>query len=109
MYPLPQVLGKNSREHWEYTYKGYDPNGNLTEVQQKQYLSVNGIQQTATYDVREMYYNGNQLRAIARRDTPDKPMGVIRPTTCWYDGNGNLVKDLTRNISRIEYNPLTLR
>ena len=35
-------------------------------------------------------------------------MGVIRPTTCWYDGNGNLVKDLTRNISRIEYNPLNL-
>ena len=108
MYPLPQVLGKNNREHWEYTYKGYDPNGNLTEVQLKQYLSTNGIPQTVTYDVREMYYNGNQLRAIARRDTPDKPMGVIRPTTCWYDGNGNLVKDLTRNISRIEYNPLNL-
>ena len=51
-------------------------NGNLTEVQLKLYLSVNGIQQAATYDVREMYYNGNQLRALARRDAPDRPAGA---------------------------------
>ena len=107
-WPAMQVAGRQREDFREYTYKGYDHNGNLTEVQLKLYQSVNGIQQAATYDVREMYYNGNQLRAIARRDTPDKPMGVIRPTTCWYDGNGNLVKDLTRNISRIEYNPLNL-
>ena len=107
-WPAMQVAGRQRKDCWEYTCGGYDHNGNMREVQLKQYQNVNGIPQTPVYNVREMGYIGNRLRTLARRDTPDRPAGVMLPTLCEYDGNGNMVKDLTRNISHIEYNPLNL-
>ena len=62
-----------------------------------------------------MNYSGNQLLNVEDTGTTpslsmsmDFKNGMSQGMECFYDSNGNLVKDLNKGISRIEYNVLNL-
>ncbi|WP_299222924.1 DUF6443 domain-containing protein [uncultured Aquimarina sp.] len=83
----------------------YDPNGNI------QYVKRNG--QSGAIDILTYDYgseNGNQVVSITDNGAVDK--GFIDGNTATddyeYDANGNMIKDLNKNINSITYNHLDL-
>lgn len=90
----------------------YDKHGNMLS------LSRHGNVGTSTYGIVDdltLGYNGNQLVSVEDKGTnPSLSMsmdfkdGSHSAVEYSYDGNGNMVKDLNKGISRIEYNFLNL-
>ncbi|PWH83981.1 hypothetical protein DIS18_05385 [Algibacter marinivivus] len=84
----------------------YDANGNIQGLARKNQTNTIIDNLDYTYD------NGNQLLAI--NDTSNSTDGFNNGTTGTstgdydYDVNGNLIKDLNKNITNIEYNHLDL-
>ncbi|WP_109301137.1 DUF6443 domain-containing protein [Aquimarina sp. AU474] len=83
----------------------YDVNGNIKHVKRN---GQNGIIDNLRYQYGSI--NGNQLKAIT--DTGNVTQGFTDGNTTGddyeYDSNGNLIKDLNKGISLIEYNHLDL-
>ncbi len=92
----------------------YDKHGNMTS------LLRNGRTGASTFGVIDnltMTYNGNQLKkvedaiadaSITLSESMDFKNGSTAATEYFYDRNGNLIKDLNKGISNIEYNSLNL-
>lgn len=93
-------------------FYSYDKHGNMLS------LNRHGNIGTSTYgavDDLTLRYNGNQLISVEDKGTnPTLSMlmdfkdGSHESVEYSYDGNGNMVKDLNKGISRIEYNSLNL-
>ncbi|RXP46196.1 hypothetical protein EC396_14395 [Lutibacter sp. HS1-25] len=90
---------------FEVIVNGYDYNGNISGLKRRK-------TSTSFIDDLTYYYdtgNGNQLMKIEDASTSE---GFINGNTnsndYAYDDNGNLTKDLNKNISLIEYNHLDL-
>ena len=101
--------GTSLTSNWlkfEESISGYDHNGNITGVTRKGLSAGTLIDNlTYTYDTG----NGNQLMKIADAATTDGfKNGTNTGDDYDYDENGNLIKDLNKNISLIEYNHLDL-
>ncbi|MCM1869090.1 DUF6443 domain-containing protein, partial [Bacteroides ovatus] len=94
------------------TSYSYDKHGNILS------LTRHGNIGTTTYGVIDnliMGYDGNQLVSVEDKGTnPSLSMsmdfrdGSHESVEYAYDGNGNMVKDLNKGISMIEYNSLNL-
>ena len=94
------------------TSYSYDKHGNMLN------LTRHGNIGTTTYGVIDdliMSYDGNQLVSVEDKGTnPSLSMsmdfrdGSHESVEYAYDGNGNMVKDLNKGISMIEYNSLNL-
>lgn len=112
---IPPVLaqdtsGSNSNRY--NTQYSYDCMGNITS------LSRNGLLDDGSYgliDDLTLTYDGNQLMAVS--DDGDDPSynnawnfmdGSDSEIEYEYDANGNVTKDLNRNILSIQYNTLNL-
>ena len=93
----------------EYTY---DKMGNITTMKR------NGLQDGGTYgliDNLNFSYTGNHMTKV--EDSASDPTysgafsfmdGASQSNEYTYDGNGNMTKDLNKNISSIQYNLLNL-
>ena len=91
---------------------GYDKMGNILGLKRYGQTSATG------YDVIDdlsLSYAGNRLKKVADRSgTPafnngfEFKDGIDLPTEYEYDENGNLTKDLNKNITAIQYNCLNL-
>ena len=81
---------------------GYDKNGNITGLQRYN----NGT----LVDNLSYTYNGNQLTKVedATGNATGFTNGASQTNEYTYDHNGNLTKDLNKNISNIQYNSLNL-
>lgn len=91
---------------FEESIAGYDHNGNITGLTRKG-LSTGALidNLTYTYDTG----NGNQLMNIVDTATIDGfKNGTNTGEDYDYDDNGNLIQDLNKNISLIDYNHLDL-
>ncbi|MCM1757668.1 RHS repeat domain-containing protein [Bacteroides ovatus] len=94
------------------TSYSYDKHGNMLN------LTRRGNIGTSTYGVIDdlvLSYDGNQLVSVEDKGTnPSLSMsmdfrnGSHESVEYAYDGNGNMVKDLNKGISMIEYNSLNL-
>ena len=86
-----------------YTEKvtSYDKNGNIKGLQRY----GNGLIDNLTYT-----YSGNQLTRVddATGNSAGFSNGTSTTNEYTYDNNGNLTKDLNKNISSISYNCLNL-
>src|SRR5690606_24543942 len=98
--------GSSLATNWakfEVSISGYDFNGNIKGVTRRNTTSGNPID-NLTYT-----YTGNQLMKI---EDANGATGFNNGNTGSddydYDDNGNLTKDLNKNISSIEYNHLDL-
>lgn len=90
----------------------YDKHGNIT------FLGRYGQTGIDTYEIIDslyMVYNGNQLEAVEDMATAsvynngfEFRNGVSSEVEYFYDANGNLTKDLNKNIFDIQYNFLNL-
>lgn len=101
----------NSSNRYSTQYS-YDCMGNITS------LKRNGLLDDSSYgliDDLTLSYNGNQLMSVS--DDGDDPTynnvwnfmdGADSATEYEYDANGNITKDLNRNILSIQYNSLNL-
>ena len=87
----------------------YDKHGNITHLQRLGY--------TREYNVRSLddltyQYNGNQLMSIEATENAQYINNfedeVHDAEECFYDLNGNLVRDNNRNLQNIDYNYLNL-
>jgi len=79
----------------------YDKNGNIKKLQRY----GNGLIDNLTYTL-----NGNQLSKVedATGNSSGFNNGSSTNNEYVYDQNGNLTKDLNKNISNIQYNSLNL-
>lgn len=94
------------------TIYSYDKHGNMLS------LSRHGNVGTSTYGIVDdltLSYNGNQLVSIVDKGTKptlsmsmDFKDGSHESVEYSYDSNGNMIEDLNKGISRIEYNLLNL-
>ena len=86
-----------------YTEKvtGYDKNGNIAGLQRYNSSLVDNLTYT---------YSGNQLTKVedATGNATGFTNGASSTNEYAYDNNGNLTKDLNKNISNIQYNSLNL-
>ena len=91
---------------------GYDKMGNILGLKRYGQTSATG------YDVIDdlsLSYAGNRLKKVADRSGTSAfnngfefKDGIDLPTEYEYDENGNLTKDLNKNITAIQYNCLNL-
>ena len=91
---------------------GYDKMGNILGLKRYGQTSATG------YDVIDdlsLSYAGNRLKKVADRSSTSAfnngfefKDGIDLPTEYEYDENGNLTKDLNKNITAIQYNCLNL-
>ncbi|MEW7289455.1 DUF6443 domain-containing protein [Aquimarina sp. 2304DJ70-9] len=113
-YLSGDILGRVSTYKYEVHNIKYDKNGNITYLNRK---GLSGAGNPADPDFKQLDYltytygeRSNQLMAIT--DTGDKTAGFIDGNTSGddyeYDDNGNLIKDLNKGISLIEYNHMNL-
>lgn len=93
-------------QKFEVSVSGYDHNGNITGLTRRG--SSTGIiidNLTYNYDTG----NGNQLMRVTDASTAEGfKNGTNTGDDYDYDDNGNLINDLNKNISLIEYNHLDL-
>ncbi|MEW7292963.1 DUF6443 domain-containing protein [Aquimarina sp. 2304DJ70-9] len=104
-YLIGNSLVRESNNAFEVHNINYDTNGNI------KYLDRNGpseIMDQLSYNYG--LSNGNQLTSIT--DNANKTVGFIdgniNEDDYAYDENGNMIKDLNKNISEIAYNHLDL-
>ena len=87
----------------------YDKHGNVIHLQR---LGYTGEYNIRSYDDLIYQYNGNQLKSIEcvenEQYISNFEDAVHDTNECFYDLNGNLVKDNNRNIESIHYNYLNL-
>ena len=91
---------------------GYDKMGNILGLKRYGQTSSTGY---GLIDNLNLTYNGNQLQAVNDNATSSAygngtefKDGTNQRTEYTYDKNGNLTKDLNKNISNIQYNLLNL-
>ena len=91
---------------------GYDKNGNILGLQR---FGQTGASAYGLVDNLTMSVNGNQLTAVndaatasAYNGSFEFKNGTNTTTEYAYDANGNLTKDLNKNITDIQYNFLNL-
>ena len=91
---------------------GYDKMGNILGLLRYGQTSATGY---GLVDNLNLVYNGNQLQSVDDH-APNSVYGngmefkdnVNQPVKYGYDKNGNLTKDLNKNISNIRYNLINL-
>lgn len=90
----------------------YDKHGNMLSLRRRGNV---GISTYGVIDSLTLLYHGNQLVSVEDKGTePSLSMsmdfkdGSHESVEYSYDSNGNMVKDLNKGISRIEYNFLNL-
>ena len=91
---------------------GYDKMGNILGLLRYGQTSATGY---GLVDNLNLVYNGNQLQSVDDH-APNSVYGngmefkdnVNQPVEYGYDKNGNLTKDLNKNISNIRYNLINL-
>lgn len=98
--------------HFNEQVTGYDKEGNITGL--KRYGQT-GQNSYGLIDNLSLTYIGNQLKKVTDNATSSAYAnsfefkdGVNLDTEYSYDGDGNLTKDLNKNISNIQYNFLNL-
>ena len=86
----------------------YDWNGNILELEH--YGKISGSKFGLINDL-SFIYSGNRLSGVIDQVNPVTPSDPteIQRLTFAYDANGNLTKDLNKNISNIQYNFLNLK
>ena len=91
---------------------GYDKMGNILGLKRYGQTSSTGY---AVIDDLSLSYAGNRLKKVTDRSTTpafnngfEFKDGIDLPTEYEYDENGNLTKDLNKNITAIQYNCLNL-
>ena len=91
---------------------GYDKNGNIKSLQR---YGQTGTNSYGLIDNLAITLNGNQLRAVndavattAYNNGFEFKDGANATSEYTYDANGNLTKDLNKNITDIQYNFLNL-
>ncbi|GCB37051.1 JAB-like toxin 1 domain-containing protein [Bacteroides faecalis] len=91
---------------------GYDKMGNILGLQRYGQISATAY---GLIDNLTLTYNGNQLQAVKDAATSavfgnglEFKDGANQTVEYTYDKNGNLIKDLNKNISSIGYNCLNL-
>ena len=91
---------------------GYDKNGNILGIKR---CGKRSEDEYGLIDNLVMSYNGNQLKAVsdsvtgsAHADNFEFKDGADLPVEYYYDSNGNLIQDLNKKISEIQYNCLNL-
>ena len=91
---------------------GYDKNGNITGLQR---YGQTAATEYGLIDDLSFTLSGNQLNRVDDTATASAYNGgfefkdeVQQANECTYDANGNLTKDLNRNIVDIQYNCLNL-
>ena len=92
---------------------GYDKNGNILALQR---YGQTGTSSYGLIDNLTFTLNGNQLNRVDDAVTGSAYNGgfefkdaVKQANEYAYDANGNLTKDLNKNISNIQYNSLNLK
>ena len=103
--------------HTKYDEKAeYDCMGNPTWIYRRSPDVINDIRPSSPSDRLRLEYNGNHLVHVTDSVTSGHDYaeafhfedGADETVEYEYDGNGNMVKDLNRNISSISYNLLNL-
>ena len=99
-------------ERFNEQVTAYDKMGNILGLLRYGQISATSY---GLIDNLNLTYNGNQLQAVSDNATNsvygngmEFKDGATATTEYEYDKNGNLTKDLNKNISRIEYNCLNL-
>ena len=99
-------------ERFNEQVTAYDKMGNILGLLR---YGQTGASTYGLIDNLNLTYNGNQLQAVSDNATNsvygngmEFKDGATATTEYEYDKNGNLTKDLNKNISRIEYNCLNL-
>ena len=99
-------------ERFNEQITGYDKMGNILGLLR---YGQTGASTYGLIDNLNLTYNGNQLQAVSDNATNsvygngmEFKDGATATTEYEYDKNGNLTKDLNKNISTIEYNCLNL-
>ena len=106
------VYSDNAQSGADYsTTYGYDSNSNPTSVTRKG--RVESL--SADIDYLSLHYNGNQLSYVDDYADDGNTYGAVDfhdghegGTDYVWDRNGNMTKDLNKNISSITYNSLNL-
>lgn len=105
-------LKNNLRSNHFNTSYSYDKQGNLLTLQR---YGQTGIYEYGLIDDLKFTLNGNQLRSVsdAVGNTPYNDgfqfkNGSVNTLEYTYDKNGNLIKDLNKKITDIQYNFLNL-
>ena len=104
-------IGSNANRFTEKV-TGYDKNGNILALQRYGQTSASGY---GLIDNLTFTLNGNQLNRVddavtasAYNNGFEFKDAVKQENEYAYDANGNLTKDLNKNISEIQYNCLNL-
>lgn len=99
-------------KHFNEEVTGYDKMGNILGLKRYGQISENGY---GIIDDLSMTYEGNQLKSVQDRAPNsvyvngfDFKDGGSLSTEYSYDANGNLIQDLNKKITDIEYNCLNL-
>ncbi len=99
-------------KHFNEEVTGYDKMGNILGLKRYGQISENGY---GIIDDLSMTYEGNQLKSVQDRAPNsvyvngfDFKDGASLSTEYSYDANGNLIQDLNKKITDIEYNCLNL-
>lgn len=109
-YSMSMIGGKSQYS----VYYTYDKMGNITNLLRHGLAAQPSIYRPI--DDLDLWYNGNQLRKVTDHVTATNPLynsafnyvdGSNEEQEFFYDGNGNMTKDLDKGIS-IEYNTLGL-
>lgn len=102
--------------HYDTQYS-YDSMGNLTKIFRNGLIDKNPELTFGEIDRLFLAYNGNQLKQVidsaivdGKQFVDDQSFidGINTDVEYVYDKSGNLIKDLNKGITRIEYNSLNL-
>ncbi len=115
--------GMDNTGHYNLVGISYDKNGNIGSLERKGHTAVDGTGQVTSFagsmDMLEYEYHnsGTSNRLYKVRDYGNDTYGFkdssVDDQDYWYDGNGNMTRDLNKGIGTastdgIEYNHLNL-
>ena len=94
------------------TMYNYDKNGNITRVLRNAMMTYGA---EGLLDDLELHYDGNQVIRIIQYSDPDDFIDYYQygdpnstSVLCSYDRNGNMTKNMLKNILSVQYNLLNL-
>ncbi len=96
--------------HYDLDLVQYDKNGNIEQLQRQGHTNV-AATEFGLMDDLSYTYSGNQLERVSDLDGATTGFVDGNPgggTDYTYDQNGNMVSDLNKGITAIEYNHLDL-